>query len=105
MGNGQATATSDLIYQRNQIVTKPLPGRQIYKEQILYFQLVDRGAITVKENPRFNSWDMADDLTPELRQRQLHGEDMKCGNQPANIRMISRRFNDPASNNELEIIA
>ena len=30
---------------------------------------------------------------------------MKCGNQPANIRMISRRFNDPASNNELEIIA
>jgi hypothetical protein len=48
---------------------------------------------------------MADNLTPDLRQRQLHGEDMKCGNQPANIRMISRRFNDPASINDLEIIA
>ena len=45
---------------------------------------------------------MADNLTPDLRQRQLHGEDMKCGNQPANIRMISRRFNDPASINDLE---
>jgi len=30
---------------------------------------------------------------------------MKCGNQPANIRMISRRFNDPASINDLENIA
>jgi hypothetical protein len=29
---------------------------------------------------------------------------MKCGNQPANIRMISHRFNDPASINDLEII-
>ena len=48
---------------------------------------------------------MADNLTPELRQRQLHGEDMKCGNQPANIRMINRRFNDPASISDLEIIA
>ena len=48
---------------------------------------------------------MDDDLTPDLRQRQLHEEDMKCGNQPANIRMISRRFNDPASINDLENIA
>jgi len=30
---------------------------------------------------------------------------MKCGNQPANIRMISRRLNDPASISDLEIIA
>jgi hypothetical protein len=48
---------------------------------------------------------MADSRTSELRQRQLHAEDMKCGNQPANIRMISRRFNDPASINDLENIA
>jgi hypothetical protein len=48
---------------------------------------------------------MVNTLTPELRQRQLRGEDMKCGNQPANIRVISRRFNDPASINDLENIA
>jgi hypothetical protein len=29
---------------------------------------------------------------------------MTGGNQPANIRVINRRFNDPASNNELEDI-
>ena len=47
---------------------------------------------------------MAIDLTPDFRQRQLHDEAMTCGTQPANIRVINRRFNDPASNNELEDI-
>ncbi len=36
--------------------------------------------------------DMASGLTPDLRQRQLHDEAMKCGSQPANIRMINRRL-------------
>ena len=47
---------------------------------------------------------MATDLTPDFRQRQLHDEAMSCGTQPANIRVINRRFNDPASNNDLEDI-
>jgi hypothetical protein len=29
---------------------------------------------------------------------------MTGGNQPANIRVINRRFNDPASNNELGVL-
>jgi hypothetical protein len=47
---------------------------------------------------------MAIGLTPDFRQRQLHDEDMTCGSQPANIRVINRRFNDPASINVLEFI-
>jgi hypothetical protein len=47
---------------------------------------------------------MATDLTPDFRQRQLHDEAMTCGTQPANIRVINRRFNDPASINDLEYI-
>ena len=43
-------------------------------------------------------------LTPEIRQRQLHDEDMTGGSQPANIRVINRRINDPASLNDLEYI-
>jgi hypothetical protein len=43
-------------------------------------------------------------LTPETRQRPLHDEDMTGGSQPANFRVINRRFSDPASNNELEDI-
>ncbi len=43
-------------------------------------------------------------LTPDIRQRQLHDEDMTCGTQPANIRVINRRFNDPASINDLDNI-
>ena len=43
-------------------------------------------------------------LTPGIRQRQLHDEDMTCGTQPANIRAINRRFNDPASVNDLDNI-
>lgn len=49
--------------------------------------------------------DTAIGLTPDLRPRQLPDETMKCGTQPANIRMIKRRFDDPASTNDLEIIA
>ena len=49
-------------------------------------------------------WDTAHRLTPGIRQRPLHDEDMTGGSQPANIRVINRRFNDPASNNELENI-
>ena len=45
---------------------------------------------------------MTQSLTPDLRQRQLRDEDMKCGNQPANIRMINRRFYDHASTGDLE---
>ena len=37
-------------------------------------------------------WDMASGLTSDIRQRQLHDEAMKCGSQPANIRMIKRRL-------------
>jgi len=48
---------------------------------------------------------MAYGLTPDLRPRQLHDEAMKCGSQPANIRMINRRLNDPAPINDLENIA
>jgi hypothetical protein len=47
---------------------------------------------------------MAYGLTPDIRQRQLHDEDMTCGNQPANIRLINRRFNDPAPINDLDNI-
>jgi hypothetical protein len=43
-------------------------------------------------------------LTPDNRQRPLHDEDMTGGSQPANFRVINRRFSDPASNNELEVI-
>ena len=52
--------------------------------------------------PSFNLWDMVFNLTPDLRQRQLHDEAMTCGTQPANIRVINRRFNDPASFNALD---
>ena len=48
---------------------------------------------------------MAYSLTPDLRQRQLHDEAMTCGTQPAYIREINRRFNDPVSNNGLESIS
>jgi len=41
-------------------------------------------------------------LTPENRLRQLRDEDMTCGNQPAYIRMINRRFNDPVPANGLK---
>jgi hypothetical protein len=51
-----------------------------------------------------NLWDTAYGPTPDIRQRPLHDEAMTCGNQPANIRVINRRFNDPASNNDLEDI-
>jgi len=43
-------------------------------------------------------------LTPDIRQRQLHDEDMTCGIQPANIRVINRRLNSPAYINDLDII-
>jgi len=42
------------------------------------------------------------DLTPDNRPRQLRDEAMTCGNQPANIREINRRFNDPVPTNALE---
>ena len=42
------------------------------------------------------------DLTPDVRQRQLRDEAMTCGNQPANIRVINRRFTDPVPTNALE---
>ena len=105
MGHGQAGTTGWLTKQRQLIVTRTFKKEPNLQRANHLFQVIDRGAITVKENPRFNFWDMADNLTPDLRQRQLHGEDMKCGNQPANIRVINRRFNDPASINDLEIIA
>ena len=47
---------------------------------------------------------MAQRLTPDIRQRPLHDEDMTGGSQPAYIRVINRRFDDPAPNNELENI-
>jgi len=79
------------------------PGGYLQRANI-YVQVTDRGAITVKENPRkpYGIWHGRQHLTPDFRQRQLHDEDMTCGNQPANIRMINRRFNDPASNSDLE---
>ena len=42
------------------------------------------------------------DLTPDNRPRQLRDEAMTCGTQPANIRAIHRRFNDPVPTNALE---
>jgi hypothetical protein len=46
--------------------------------------------------------DTAIGLTPDLRPRQLPDETMKCGTQPANIRMINRRYVDPVSTSELK---
>ena len=42
------------------------------------------------------------DLTPDVRLRQLQDETMTCGNQPANIRVINRRFIDPVPTSGLE---
>jgi hypothetical protein len=74
----------------------------IYKEQILTSSVIDRDAITVEGKPSNSLWDTVYGLTSNFRQRQLHDEAMTCGTQPAHIRVTHRRFNDPASINDLD---
>jgi len=50
-----------LSSHHNSVITITLYRRLIYKEQLIFFQVIDRGAITVKENPRnhYGKWQKA----------------------------------------------
>jgi hypothetical protein len=50
-----------------------------------------------EENPRQFYVGIQKAMIPEIRQRQLRDEPMKCGNQSANIRLIHRRHKLHAS--------